>query len=98
MADTTLRRPVRPVRPGVDDDGRTARPPLRGPGPGAPPPSPQRSGGPPPPRAERRRRMRWALLLAALAVFGLSGGVVWWAYDQGIAGLGGEPPLVRADP
>ncbi len=43
------------------------------------------------------RRGRWALWLAALVVFGLFGGVVWYAYVEGLAGLGGEPPLIRAE-
>lgn len=42
-------------------------------------------------------RGRWLLWLAGLVVFGLFGAVVWYAYVEGLAGLGGEPPLVRAE-
>lgn len=42
------------------------------------------------------RRAPWPMALATLAVFGLFGYVVWYAYLQDSDGLGGEPPLVRA--
>ena len=48
------------------------------------------------PEAPPRRGRGWSLLLAGGAVFGLFGGVVWYAYTQGSAALVGDPPLVRA--
>lgn len=40
---------------------------------------------------------RWLIALAALVVFGLFGGVLWYAYRDALAG-DDEPRLVRADP
>src|SRR5690348_8843622 len=48
------------------------------------------------PEAPPRRGRGWSLLLAGAAVFGLFGGVVWYAYTQGGVGLVGDPPLIRA--
>jgi hypothetical protein len=40
----------------------------------------------------------WLLGLAGLLVGVLFATVLWYAYLEGLAGVGGEPPLVRAEP
>src|SRR4051795_9043689 len=50
------------------------------------------------PDAPSRRGRGLSLLLAGAVVFGMFGGVVWYAYTQGGVGLVGDPPLVRAQP
>jgi hypothetical protein len=40
---------------------------------------------------------RWLLGLAGLLVGVLFATVLWYAYLEGLAGVGGEPPLIRAE-
>ena len=39
----------------------------------------------------------WFILLLGIVVFAAFGGVVGYAYLKGLPGIGGEPPLIRAD-
>ena len=37
------------------------------------------------------------MLVLGIVVFAAFGGVVGYAYFKGLPGIGGEPPLIRAD-
>ena len=48
------------------------------------------------PWQEPRQGRGWLILLLGLVVFAAFGGVVGYAYFNGLPGIGGEPPLIRA--
>src|SRR3954451_13554992 len=49
------------------------------------------------PYEEQPQNRGWWILFLGVAVFALFGGVVGYAYFQGLPGIGGEPVLLRAD-
>ncbi|MFO1050349.1 MAG: SPOR domain-containing protein [Geminicoccaceae bacterium] len=50
------------------------------------------------PWQEPRSGRGWFVLLLGILVFAAFGGVVGYAYFKGLPGIGGEPPLIRAEP
>ena len=50
------------------------------------------------PWQEPRSGRGWFVLVLGIAVFAAFGGVVGYAYFKGLPGIGGEPPLIRAEP
>lgn len=50
------------------------------------------------PWQEPRSGRGWFVLLLGIVVFAAFGGVVGYAYFKGLPGIGGEPPLIRAEP
>ena len=49
------------------------------------------------PWQEPRSSRGWFVLVLGIVVFAAFGGVVGYAYFKGLPGIGGEPPLIRAD-
>lgn len=49
------------------------------------------------PYREPRGRRSWFILILGVVVFAAFGGVVGYAYLHGLPGIGGEPPLIRAE-
>ncbi len=50
------------------------------------------------PWQEPRSGRGWFVLVLGIVVFAAFGGVVGYAYFKGLPGIGGEPPLIRAEP
>ena len=49
------------------------------------------------PYEEPRQARGWLILLLGIVVFAAFGGVVGYAYYKGLPGIGGEPPLIKAE-
>ncbi|MFZ1427164.1 MAG: hypothetical protein WAS21_10385, partial [Geminicoccaceae bacterium] len=49
------------------------------------------------PYREPRGTRSWFILILGVVVFAAFGGVVGYAYLHGLPGIGGEPPLIRAE-
>ena len=49
------------------------------------------------PWQEQRRGRGWFVLLLGVVVFAVFGAVVGYAYWRGLPGIGGEPPLIKAE-
>ncbi|MFL5337367.1 MAG: SPOR domain-containing protein [Geminicoccaceae bacterium] len=50
------------------------------------------------PYEEPRQARGWLILLLGIVVFAAFGVVVGYAYYKGLPGIGGEPPLIKAEP